>query len=83
MGCDLCLDFTNSDMPASLVITKKNRTCIACAFLSTLIILHLLGKLNIYETHTSAFVFNLNAMTSGYNLRRQTCYSIHPSRLNL
>lgn len=67
----------------SPVFSDPHRSHISPALFNTLIILHLLGKLDFYETRSSVFEFNWNAVTSGCNMRRGTCYSIYLTMLNL
>lgn len=74
---------TVENVSVSAVINDPHRSHISSALFNTLIILHLLGKLDFYETRSSDFEFNGNAVTSGCNMRRGTCYSIHPTMLKL
>lgn len=79
----LCTGDVESERIVSEVTSDLHRSHISSALFNTLIILHLLGKLDFYETRSSVFEFNWNAVTSGCNMRRWTCHSIHLSMLNL
>lgn len=79
----VCGGDVESETAVCAVINDPHRSHISSALFNTLIILHLLGKLDFYETRSSVFEFNWNAVTSGRNMRRGTCYSIHSTVLNL
>lgn len=81
--CVSAVELLSQTLLFPALINDPHRSHLSSALFNTLIILHLLGKLDFYETRSSVFEFNWNAVTSGCNMRRGTCYSIHPTMLNL